>query len=212
MQTPEQFGFDGFEAGEPARPRPLKRPPGPRGGSCRLFFALLPTAEAAAQLQALYAQLKAAHGLSGAMLALDRLHLTLDHLGDFNDFPEDIVAGACSAAGTVRAAPFTISLGHVVSFGRNSVKFPLVLKESALVNTELALFRQGLWRALAEGGVPGPARGAAFTPHVTLLYDPQRIAEQEVAPVHWTATDYVLFRSFVGQTRYEELGRWPLKA
>ena len=207
MDAPEQLGFAGFGQAATKRDRPLKRPPGPKGGRCRIFFAQLPTADATAEIARLYASLKSLHGLNGAMLAVTRLHMTLDHIGDFLDFPQATITAACTAASGLVATPFNISLGHVVSFGRNSERLPLVLKESDIVNTELASFRQSLWHALADAGVPGPSR-TSFTPHVTLLYDPKAIAEQAVSPVQWTARDFVLLRSFVGETRYEELGSW----
>ena len=65
---------------------------------------------------------------------------------------------------------------------------------------------------LAQKGAPGPAR-TAFTPHVTLLYDQRSLAGQAVLPTQWVAGGFVLLRSFVGETRYQELaaGSWQLK-
>lgn len=113
------------------------------------------------------------------MLALDRLHMTLDHIGDFVNFPDDVVDAACAAAASLVVAPFSISLKNVVSFGRNAERLPLVLKESDVVNAGLASFQQALWGVLGQKGAPGPAR-TAFTPHVTLLYDQRFLAAQAV--------------------------------
>jgi len=47
-----------------------------------------------------------------------------------------------------------------------------------------------------------------WTPHVTLLYDAQRIAENAIAPVTWTVRELVLVHSRRGEGRYVQLGRW----
>jgi 2'-5' RNA ligase len=47
---------------------------------------------------------------------------------------------------------------------------------------------------------------------MTLLYDSNYVEARDVAPVEWTARDYVLIHSFIGRSRYETLGRWSLEA
>ena len=116
------------------------------------FFAQMPTADAAAEITAPCYRLKTLHGLNGRMLALDRQHMTLDHIGDFVDFPDDVVDAACAAAASLVVAPFSISLGNLVSFGRNAERLSLVLRESDVVNAGLASFQQALW------GGTGPER------------------------------------------------------
>jgi 2'-5' RNA ligase len=47
---------------------------------------------------------------------------------------------------------------------------------------------------------------------MTLLYDWKSIPEQTVAPIQWTAREFVLIQSHVGQNRpYTVLSRWPLR-
>ena len=174
------------------------------------FFAQMPKADAAGEITALCSRRKTLHGLNGSMLALDRLHMTLDHIGDFVDFPDDVFDAACAAADSLVVAPFSISLRNVVSFGRKAERLPLVLRESDVVNAGLASLQRALWGVLAQKGVPGPAR-TAFTPHVTLLYDQRSLAGQAVSPLQWVAGGCVLSRSFVGETRHQELGSWQLK-
>ena len=176
-----------------------------------MFFALFPNEAAIEQMLELGAGLKTQFGLTGTLHAQGRLHLTLDHLGDFESMPHDIVKAACGAASAAQtcAAGFSVHLDQVVSFGRNAETRPVVLKDSGQANPALKEFRVSLWDALAMKDVPGGPR-SSFTPHVTLLYDAQVVLEQPVAAITWPADEFALVQSAMGETRYEILGRWPL--
>lgn len=199
------FGF------EQPPPR-LKRPLAPSNGRCRLFFALFPDGDARGKLLELGADLQSRHRLAGKVQQEDRLHLTLDHLGDFASFPQEFVKAASEAAGELAArySRFPVSLNRFVSFRRRGENLPLVLKDSTGANPELQNFRASLWKALAERNVPGDAR-SSFTPHVTLMYSPQILAEEAVDAIEWQAQEFLLIHSFIRETRYEVLGRWALK-
>ena len=67
-------------------------------------------------------------------------------------------------------------------------------------NGRFAMDQQG------AGGKPGHA----FTPHMTLLYDQRRLPLQPVQPLRWHVGEFLLVRSFLGQTRYQLEGRWQL--
>lgn len=153
------------------------------------------------------------HRLSGKLHLETRLHLTLDHLGDFENKPLDILEAASFAAGKLAAEcnSFAVSLDQVASFGRGKESHPLVLKESAAGNPELADFRNRLWDALAAAKLPGAPR-ASFTPHVTLLYDARTVAAEAVDAIAWQAQELVLVHSQMKQTQYEVLGRWALQS
>lgn len=196
--------------GDPSPPR-LKRPAAPRTGRCRLFFALFPSEAAIEQILELGTGLKGQFALTGKLHAPNRLHLTLDHLGDFESMPYDAVKAACEAASgfQARSSRFSVQLDRVVSFGRHAEKRPLVLRDSGEANLMLKAFRINLWDALAAKDVPGGPR-SSFTPHVTLLYDAQVVSEHTVNAVTWEAHEFVLLHSAMQETRYETLGRWPL--
>jgi 2'-5' RNA ligase len=198
------FGF------EPPPPK-LKRTPVLREGNDRLFFALFPDADAAEQMLALGADIKSRHRLTGELHLQDRLHLTLDHLGDFKGRPQDVVERASKAASEVAAgqAGFAVSLDRIVSFGRGEGSRPLVLTDASTGNPGLAEFRGRLWDALAAEKLAGGSR-SSFSPHVTLLYDAQVLTEETADAITWRAQEFVLIHSFMRQTRYEMLGRWSL--
>jgi 2'-5' RNA ligase len=199
--------------GDALPPPRLKRPAAPRAGLCRLFFALFPNEAAIEEMHALAIGVKDQFRLSGKLHARSRLHLTLDHLGDFAHMPHDIVRAACAAASEVQAPPggFSVQLDRVLSFGRHAETLPLVLKDSGTANQALKQFRSTLWDALAVQSVPGGSR-TSFTPHVTLLYDARVVPEQSVQPVTWPVNEFVLLHSAMRETRYEVLGRWPCGA
>ena len=49
------------------------------------------------------------------------------------------------------------------------------------------------------------------TPHLTVGYHPQMVERTEIEPIRWTAREFALVRSHVGQSRYDILKRWALK-
>jgi RNA 2',3'-cyclic 3'-phosphodiesterase len=184
-----------------------------RVGRYRLFFALFPEGGAAEKILALGAGLKSRHGLAGKLHLKERLHLTLDHLGDFVDKPADIVKSASEAASELAAQweGFAVRLDRTVSFGRDGENRPLVLTDAGGSNAALEEFRDRLWSGLAERQLPGPSR-KSFTPHVTLLYSPQGLTGQAVDAITWHARELVLVHSALGDGQYEVLDRWPLGA
>ena len=70
-------------------------------------------------------------------------------------------------------------------------------------------FHAALAARLGESGL-GRFAAESFEPHVTLAYDARMVTTEAVAPVVWTAHEFVLVHSLLGQTRHIPLGRWPL--
>lgn len=174
----------------------------------RLFLGLFPDAGAIAQIDALAHDVCRRHDLRVTPHKPERLHVTLFHVGDWAGLPPDAVDAAIAAANALQAAPFELSFDEVASFAAKRERPPVVLKASA-GNAALHAFREQLGRELARAG-QGRCVSAAFEPHVTLAYAQKSVAPETVAPVRWTARDFVLIHSLLGQTRYIELGRWPL--
>ncbi len=202
---PEQLSLPGLEAtaeffrpdiGQAQRGEPLVY---------KLFFGLfLPPGDAqriAHEMDALRLQ----HGLIGARLAADRLHVTLHVVGDFRDtVPLAVVEAARAAAATVVGPPLRIVFDHVLSFRSNDA---FVLRCDAGSDAAVARLRQTLALALRRVGLrTAPSR----TPHMTVLYDPRHVAEQPIEPIRWTATEFALILSHFGQTHHQWIDRWPL--
>ncbi|MGV8961313.1 MAG: RNA 2',3'-cyclic phosphodiesterase [Stenotrophomonas sp.] len=171
----------------------------------RLFFAVMPDAQTAARIVEIAAGLRDEHGLSGRLLARERLHITLHHLGDYAGLPPSLLARVQQMAARVRLPEFEVCFDQVGSFAGHRQN-PFVLRSEG--GAELL---QGLHRELVRclQGVGGKSEHA-FTPHLTLLYDARRLPVQPVQPIRWWVREFVLIRSFLGQTRYQVEGRWPL--
>lgn len=190
---PEQFFLPGFEA-----------PPQPTD---RLFFALIPTPEAAAAIARQRGLLRDQYDFRGKPIGSARLHVTLSHLGDYLGFPQDLANTAMTAAARVKAAPFDVLFDRAGSFRGRPRNRPLVLLGDEGV-AALAAFQQTLGSALETAGLGKP--NPHYTPHVTLLYDNRFVPMQAIEPIGWRASEFVLVHSLLGQTRHIPLARWPL--
>lgn len=174
----------------------------------RLFFALYPDTPTALRLAALASRLRTQLGLKGKPHDLQRLHVTLHHLGDFVGMPGEVRAAAETAAAGLAWPRFGLSFDQLLSFTRKRSNRPLVLGGGAGLDAVRA-FRQALGEALVRAGLPVQAH---FTPHLTLLYDDKTVPPQAVDPIGWTAGEFVLVDSLLGQHRHVALARWPLRA
>jgi RNA 2',3'-cyclic 3'-phosphodiesterase len=181
----------------------------------RLFFALFPSEEAIPKIVKTSQQLRDAHGLTGKSLSNDRLHVTLHHVGDYaGGLPNGLVEAAQEAAARIAMPAFDVTFDRAMSFSGRPRNRPFVMRGNERHDGGLAAlmaFQKTMYLAMCRVGLQGPRANAKFAPHVTLMYDDQGIAEQAVEPVRWTARDFVLVHSLLGQTRHIHLGRWPSK-
>ncbi|MEC5386511.1 2'-5' RNA ligase family protein [Uliginosibacterium sp. H3] len=172
------------------------------------FFALQPNAETASRIAELTRRLRAERGIKGIPIPAERLHVTLTFLGAFSGVPQSVVSSAVTTGDALKAAPFEVRFDRVQKFGHD--KRALVLRSSEDL-AALNDFQSDLVRAMRLKGLK-PAGPAGFTPHLTLLYEDAVMLDESIEPVIWTAREFVLVRSLIGQSRYEVLGRWPLQA
>jgi 2'-5' RNA ligase len=171
-----------------------------------LFFALLPEAKRAAQIERTAQQLCIRHRLGATPLAPERLHISLLNFGAHAGLPLELVAAASDIAARMSARAFDVSFDRTMSFlGRPR---PLVLCGGDGV-TDLIAFQHMLADAIEKRGL-GRVR-PQYTPHVTLLYDKRGIDPHDVEPVRWIVRDFVLVHSLRGLGKYIPLGRWPLR-
>lgn len=175
----------------------------------RLFFAIFPDSDTAARIVQFAWRLRDDHKLKGRLLAAERLHITLHHLGDHAGLPSDIVTAAREVGEAVAAQPFDLTFDRIGSFRGKPGNRPLVLRGSDGV-TALVAFQRKLGLAMAKGTL-GRWAEWQFTPHMTLLYDERAVDEQSVEPIGWTAREFVLVHSLLGETRHVPLARWPLR-
>ncbi|HVJ38402.1 MAG TPA: 2'-5' RNA ligase family protein [Stenotrophomonas sp.] len=182
---------------------------GPARPTESLFFALRPPA-AVVQAARSTAEALVAQRPGARLVSAERLHVTLHYLGQYAGLPPSLLARAQRAAEHLRIAPFALAFDRVASFGGQRRDLPAV----ALGNDSNTAGVHALHRALADALIREQLQGdARFTPHITLLYDRDEIAEQPLAtPLAWQADALWLLRSVRGERLYREEGCWPLHA
>jgi 2'-5' RNA ligase len=175
----------------------------------RLFFAFYPDAATASErIAPLATRLRASQRLHGKILAPERFHVTLHHIGDFAGLPQQLVKAVSEAAASVKFPRFEVAFDFAASFGKKPGRsHPFVLQGDSGVQ-RIVEFRRLLGEALKQVGIKPDA---SFTPHVTLLYDDRVVPPQPVVPpVRWEASDFVLVHSLIGRGVHIPLARWPL--
>ncbi|AKK67096.1 2'-5' RNA ligase family protein [Xanthomonas translucens] len=175
-----------------------------------LFFAVLPDAATAQRMFALGERVRAAHGLRGPGLPVERLHLTLHYLGEYAGMPPRLLQQAHAVGQALAAAPFELCFDRVLSFGGRGRARPLVLHGDG-EPPALRGLRDALQQRLLHQGVATRAE-AAYVPHITLAYDALAVPLQAVPQVRWTVAAVSLIRSVQGQGRYLHEATWPLSA
>ena len=177
-------------------------------GAHRLFFAVIPGAQAQLSISRIALELREAKTIRGRWIEPDRYHLTLQFLGDFQS-ADATIATAIDAARRLRCAPIDFLFDRIATFG-GRFRAPCVLRCSG----ESEALAQALWRrqgdALKEAGFDGDMQ-RRFKPHVTIAYGDQALAEpMPIEPIAWRADEFVLVDSAVGRGRHEVVARWPL--
>jgi RNA 2',3'-cyclic 3'-phosphodiesterase len=175
----------------------------------RLIFATILDAGSASGVDQLRRELRAKHRLRGKSIAMERLHVTLHHVGDFAGLPEGIVAKALAVASAISMRPFTVEFNSALSFRGRPGNLPFVLQGDEGV-IGLLVLQQRLGRLMENAGL-GRA-DPHYTPHMTLLYGDRTVDDEAVRPISWAVREFVLVHSLLGRSRYNVLARFPLRA
>jgi RNA 2',3'-cyclic 3'-phosphodiesterase len=191
---PEQPYFSGFE------PRPLRD---------NLFFCLLSQANSATEISQAADGLRRLHGLNGRLIEPERLHVSLHAVGRYDSLPNFIVERAYEAGAMVSTSPFPLMFDRIVSFDNGREKRPFVLRPGYDL-ARLSVLHDVLGEAMRRARI-GRHVTSHFTPHMTLLYDSRTVRERPIKPIRTNVRDFVLVHSLIGQSRYVELARWPLR-
>jgi RNA 2',3'-cyclic 3'-phosphodiesterase len=174
----------------------------------RLFFALRPDGSVAMQIEQARLAATNASLFRGHGIAATQHHVTLHFLGDYDVLPIDVVERANMAAGRARFAPFQFTLDRVSSF--RGERPPCVLLVAPGDEENLKAFRHSLRAALLAVAL-GEHLERRFTPHLTLAYGDQPVAEPlQVEPIVWPVRDFCLVESLVGKSVHKVLGSWAL--
>lgn len=171
----------------------------------RLLLGVIPDSVAADRMKEMAFSLGARHGLTGSLVDANRLHVTLCHIGDYHGLPKHFVESAKETAAKIKLRSFDAVFDRVMSF-RGSKAFVLRAGDD---NVPLHELRLAVFKALKTYG-PGCLSGPTFTPHITLLYDNQTVAEHPVEPVSFKVHEFVLIHSLLRRSTHIHLARYPL--
>ncbi|KRE86861.1 2'-5' RNA ligase [Rhodanobacter sp. Soil772] len=176
------------------------------------FFALLPDDPARAAIAGVGERFRKSHRVGGSPVGVDSLHLTLCPMGRPERLRQPLESALLAAAGEVRAQGFMATLDSAMRFSARDGQFPFVLCADG-ATTEAALnLRKAIAAAQVRVGLQ-VSGVSSFLPHVTMLHGHAVDAiEESIAAIHWRVSEFVLIRSFFGQSRYAVIGRWPLAA
>jgi 2'-5' RNA ligase len=190
----QQPYFPGFE---PRPPRDI------------LFFGLLSEMDSATAIIKTAESLRHLHGLNGRLIGPERLHLSLHTIGRYDGLPDLIIERAYEAGAMVSTSPFPLVFDRVMSFDNGREKRPVILRP-AFDLARLFKLHGVLGEAMKRARI-GRHVTSHFTPHMTLFYDSRVMQERPIGPIRMDVRDFVLVHSLVGQSRYIELARWPLR-
>ncbi|EIL97438.1 2'-5' RNA ligase [Rhodanobacter thiooxydans] len=176
------------------------------------FFALLPDDSARSAIAGAGERFRKSHRVSGSPVGIDNLHLTLCPMGKPERLRWPLEEALLAAAGDVRAQGFTVTLDSAMRFSVRDGQFPFVLCADGLTTAAALELRKAV--AAAQSRVGLQVSGvSSFLPHVAMLHGHAVDAiEESVAAIQWQVSEFVLIRSFFGQSKYEVVGRWPLVA
>lgn len=171
--------------------------------SRRLFFALWPSDEFRAELEAATGALARASG--GRLIPPRNFHVTLLFLGEISDrnFSAVQQAGAALAG---RSA-FVVDFDTVESWGRKVLC--LTSSTPSALATELAEQLRASLRSQLKQLDERP-----YLPHITLARDlPRDLQAQKIKTLRQHVNDFVLVESVrdAGGSHYFVLERWPLQ-
>jgi RNA 2',3'-cyclic 3'-phosphodiesterase len=174
------------------------------------FFAVMPNDIARSEIVAVGERFRKSHRVSGSPVGIDSLHLSLCPMGKPERLRQPLESALLAAAGEVRANGFVASLDSAMRFSARDGQFPFVLCADTATTESALQLRKAI--AAAQSHVGLQVSGvSSFLPHVTLLQGHAVDAiEESIASIRWHVHEFVLIRSFFGQSKNEVIGRWPL--
>lgn len=174
------------------------------------FFALLPEDQVRAEIASVSDRFRNTHRLIGNQVDASRFHMTLCPAGRPGRMRGSVEAALIEAAGQVRVKVFDMILESAMRLSAKDGQYPFVLCTDSLSGDSALTLRKAIALAQAKAGLSVPGV-SSYMPHVTLLHGPMIDAiEVSMPSIHWRVREFVLVRSFFGQSRNEVVGRWPL--
>lgn len=176
-----------------------------------LFFALLPDSRLSGRIAQFGERFTRDHRLEGKPLAVERLHVSLQNVGEYPQLRSKFVYAATKAGDAVVSRPFDLEFDSIMSFAGTPARDgqprrrPLVIMGRTDALSDL---HRTLGRAMQTNGLRA---AASFLPHMTLHYGPKPVAMQPIEPIRFAVREFTLIHSERGLGRYNMLGRWRLR-
>lgn len=174
------------------------------------FFAVLPDARARAAMIDVGERFRKSHRMIGTPVAADSLHLSVCPIGRPERSGQPLEEALLAAAAMVCEQGFPVALDAAMRFTCRDGRYPFVL----CADPHAAEAAMGLRKALAaaQASVGLQVSGvSSYLPHVSLLHGAAiDTIEESIAPICWQASEFVLIRSFFGESRFHVVDSWPL--
>jgi 2'-5' RNA ligase len=171
---------------------------------------VLPDDLARSEIVGVGERFRKSHRVSGSPVGTDDLHLSLCPMGKPERLRQPLESALLAAAGEVRAMGFVATLDSAMRFSAKDGQFPFVLCADTATTASALQLRKAIAAAQARVGLQ-VGGVSSFLPHVALLQGHAvDTIEESITLIHWHVHEFVLIRSFFGQSRYEVIGRWPL--
>lgn len=176
-----------------------------------VFFAVQPDPAGVRDIRSLTTTLEAGCGIREGWRPDKVLHISMQAVGRYFGLPKDAVAAAKRAGAAVKAVPFTVTFDRLRNLGRKgggSQPLALCCGDGAPGLTALL---HVLTEAMRAAWLR-PQPPSAFMPHLSLLYSADRLPDGPLdTPITLAVRHFMLVHSVHGETRYTQLGRWPLR-
>lgn len=174
------------------------------------FFALLPDDDARVAIAASAERFRKALRASGPVVGASSLHLPLCPKGKSERLCQPLEAALLEAAAAVRMTEFEVTLDTAMRFTARDGQFPFVLCADSHATEATLQLRKAIAGEQARVGLQ-VSGVSSYLPHVVLLEGHViEAVEESITPIRWKVREFVLIRSFFGQSRHEVIGRWPL--
>jgi RNA 2',3'-cyclic 3'-phosphodiesterase len=176
----------------------------------RLFFGLFPNSQGLLEVDQFGGRFISENNLKGRRIEPERLHTSVHHIKDDKRLRTKFIYGATESARAISMAPFEVIFRLITTFESPPIpgrprRWPLVLLGEGDGVFEL---HRILGAALAKHGLQTEEH---FTPHMTLFYGSKPVPMQAIKPIRLMFNEFVLVHSELWLTRYNMVGRWPLK-
>lgn len=170
----------------------------------------MPDAPARAAIATVGERLGRSRRINAPVVAAEDLHLELCPVGTPQRPQESLEATLRAAADEVSAQGFDATVDAAMRFSARDGQFPFVLCTDHATTAAALILRRAIAAAQARRGLQ--VRGvSSFLPHVTLLHAAAlEPIEESISPIRWRVSEFVLIRSFFGQSRFQVIGRWAL--